>query len=234
MSNSIALGTEAFGRMRVDGTTCDYPTHLKTPCPYCGHWASFAALNYKLNPEARVGSASGICPSCDKSTQFVFVFSFEKPKPQLLEVRMFPALQQSVDMPELPESVPEPLRRSYEDTVRAFNARIYGSAATSGRRTLEGIFKYMVPEASRNVGLYKLIKEVEEYVDFAEPLKRLADAIRSGGNLGAHFDETKEPDAEMAKSIIELLGYLIDYLYVLPSNIKALEDQISEDSGINF
>lgn len=64
----------------------------------------------------------------------------------------------------------------------------------------------------------------------AEPLGKLAHAIRDGGNLGAHFDMEKEPTEEMAKHMVELLNYLISYLYVLPKEIEKLEQSLQRDA----
>nr|WP_281501903.1 DUF4145 domain-containing protein [Aliiroseovarius sp. F20344] len=117
------------------------------------------------------------------------------------------------------------------DTVRAYNAQIYGATATSGRRTLEGIFKFIVPESKQKLPLQKLILEAQSHTDLAEPLRKLSDAIRKGGNLGAHFDLDNEPNETMARQIVELLDYLISYIYVLPDQISKLEDEIPTRSG---
>jgi hypothetical protein len=76
-----------------------------------------------------------------------------------------------------------------------------------------------VPEEKRKANLARLIDLAKEEVDPAAPLRALSHAIRDGGNLGAHFDTDKEPDEAIARQIIELLEYLISYLYVLPSRI---------------
>ena len=67
-------------------------------------------------------------------------------------------------------------------------------------------------------------------LDLAAPLKSLSHAIRDGGNLGAHFDEEREPTEELARQMVELLDYLIAYLYVLPGQIAGLEQSLSKDA----
>jgi hypothetical protein len=94
------------------------------------------------------------------------------------------------------------------------------------RRTLEGIFKYLVPEEKRGMPLAKLIEQVRDGEDLAKPLALLSTAIKDGGNLGAHFDMEREPDQELARQMVELLDYLIPYLYVLPNEIKKLERKL--------
>lgn len=232
MRKSIALAHSVGQGFVSDGTGCQYPSHVATQCPHCGYASLFKWSNNQTNKAAGVSSGSSVCAQCRKVVRFVALFSEAEAgkfqgRPQ--EIRMAPAPVASYEMPDLPLSVPEPLRESLHDTIRAFNAQIYGAAATSGRRTLEGIFKYMLPEKERNQKLFELIRAAEDRIDFKEPLTRLADAIRSGGNLGAHFDEAKKPEVEMARQMVELLNYLIEYLYVLPEQIKELERSIESE-----
>ncbi|WP_157058655.1 DUF4145 domain-containing protein, partial [Pseudomonas meliae] len=91
---------------------------------------------------------------------------------------------------------------------------------------LEGIFKYRVDSSDRTKNLYQLIDLVKNSNDLAAPLETLSHAIRSGGNLGAHFDDENEPTEAMAGKMVELLDYLISYLYVLPSKITDLEKSL--------
>lgn len=76
--------------------------------------------------------------------------------------------------------------------------------------------------------LYKLIETATQQTDLAAPLRSLSHAIRSGGNLGAHFDMEREPDEAVARQIVELLSYLISYLYVLPARIQQLEEDLGK------
>lgn len=95
-------------------------------------------------------------------------------------------------------------------------------------RTLEGIFKFLLPEEKRNAPLAKLIDTAAQEAELTAPLTVLSHAIRSGGNLGAHFDLEHEPDEAVARQIVELLSYLISFLYVLPARINQLESDLSQ------
>ncbi|HEU0277137.1 MAG TPA: DUF4145 domain-containing protein [Rhodanobacteraceae bacterium] len=130
----------------------------------------------------------------------------------------------------LPAEVPEPLKRSFVSTVDSFNARNFVATSVCCRRTLEGIIKYLLPEQHRKGNLVQLIDRAATTIDLAEPLKSLSHAIRDGGNLGAHFDEEKEPTEELARQMVELLDYLIAYLYVLPRQIAGLEHSLGKDA----
>ena len=67
--------------------------------------------------------------------------------------------------------------------------------------------------------LAKAIEKSMEYNDFSKPISELASVLRKGGNLGAHFDMETEPDAKVAKAMVELLEYLISN-YIIFSIIQ--------------
>jgi hypothetical protein len=135
------------------------------------------------------------------------------------------------ELPELGENLPEPLRRAFVSTVEAFNEKNYVATTVCGRRTLEGIFKYLLPPANRGETLAAMIDRATKETDLAAPLKALSHAIRDGGNLGAHFDAEREPDLAVARQMVQLLAYLITYLYVLPRQIKELEERLGKDDS---
>ena len=58
------------------------------------------------------------------------------------------------------------------------------------------------------------------------PLRELADAVRKGGNLGAHFDVDNEPDEQLASVMLDLCEDLLEYLFVLPKRIDDLHSRI--------
>ena len=104
------------------------------------------------------------------------------------------------------------------------------ATAVCCRRTLEGLFKYLLNTPNSQKPLAKLIEDAPAQLDLAKPLTNLSHAIRTGGNLGAHFSLDKEPSKEMAKSMVELLDYIISYLYVLPEEIEKLDKTLAEDA----
>jgi hypothetical protein len=124
--------------------------------------------------------------------------------------------------------VPDALQRSFVSTIDAFNTKNYAATAVCARRTLEGIFKYLVKEEKRRPNLAGLIEIAVNEIDLAAPLRTLSHAVRGGGNLGAHFDPEREPTEPLARQMLELLDYLISYLYVLPEKIAALEKSLNE------
>lgn len=146
-------------------------------------------------------------------------------------IYMYPPAVNYLPAPEFSSDIPDPLLKAFVSTVDAFNASNYVATAVCCRRTLEGIFKYLVPEDQQKKPLDVMIRKVADEKDLAAPLSSLSHAIRSGGNLGAHFDAEKEPTFEMAREMVKLLQYLIEYLYVLPQEIEKLEASLGGPSG---
>jgi hypothetical protein len=192
---------------------------------------TFSLVNH-LDDSARLATAaSAACPHCNTQVQF---WAFRAKKSPTSDdsnpaaVYMYPSAERFFSIPEFSSDVPDALRKSFISTIDAFNSGNYVATAVGGRRTLEGIFKYRVSEDKRNEVLFRLIESVTKEVDLAEPLRTLSHAIRDGGNLGAHFDPEREPTEPLARQMLELLDYLISYLYVLPGKIKQLEQSLGK------
>jgi hypothetical protein len=125
-----------------------------------------------------------------------------------------------------------PLRNAYKSAVNVVNAREWSAAAVMCRRLLEGISKAALPPEAQGYALARQLEELPKYRDFSKPIVELANAVRKGGNLGAHFDLEKEPDEHVAVLMLELCEDLMEYLFTLPLRIEALHQRI-EDLGAN-
>lgn len=206
------------------------PSSVNLECPNCGRAANFGFGNSKLDPTFRTLVHSISCNSCAENVKFFGVYEGEKGHDSRYPFRLFvlAGKKSYLSKPDFSGQIPDSLNRSFLGAVDAYNSDNYAAATVMGRRTLEGIFKFLVAPDKQDLSLYKLIEEAQNSTDFSGPLRRLSAAIRTGGNLGAHFDLEREPDVEMARQIIELLQYFIEYLYVLPKQIDELEDRLSQ------
>jgi hypothetical protein len=200
------------------------PKVVGSRCPHCSEAVVFDLGSGVRDARRQCASQTAACPNCAKETHF---WSLHKNSGQFIELWASPHVKerQPKDFGDL---VPEPLRRSYASTVLALSSKNYVATAVCARRTLEGIFKYALPPEHQKLNLAKAIEEVQKTRDLAKPLTMLSHAIRQGGNLGAHFDEDREPTAPLAEQMVELLEYLIEYLYTLPGDIARLEQALSE------
>lgn len=207
------------------------PTSISTVCPHCGEKGIFALANHQDDTARLAIASTAHCPGCNHNVQFWAVRHEQVPKDDTnnpAAVFMYPVAKNHYPNPNFAPDIPDALQRAFVSTIDAFNSRNYAATAVCARRTLEGIFKYLVAEEKRNTNLARLIEHAKNDIDLAAPLTSLSHAIRDGGNLGAHFDMEKEPNETLARQMVELLDYLISYLYVLPKEIKKLEQNLGK------
>jgi hypothetical protein len=141
---------------------------------------------------------------------------------------MYPAVANHFPTRTFSSDVPLSLQNAVTSTIQSLNSKNFVATAVCARRSLEGLFKYLVADPQkRSQPLAKLIEQGTQDADLVRPLTTLSHAIRDGGNLGAHFDLEAEPTEEIARQMVKLLDYLISYLYELPKEIEALEQSLS-------
>jgi hypothetical protein len=131
-------------------------------------------------------------------------------------------------MPEISESpkMSAAMNRSYSSAVNVYNTGEWNATAMACRRLLEGVTATFLPKEKHGLVLAKRLEALPSYISLDRPILTLADAIRKGGNLGAHFDEERETDETTATMMIDLLEYLIQYLFVIPKQIEQLHARI--------
>ena len=203
------------------------PKSINTLCPFCNILNAFALRGH--HPGALVWTAISQCASCEEQATFIVVGptkTNDVKQAGVREICIYPEPEDWHASISFAGEIPDWLSRSFNSTVEAYNARQYVATAVCARRTLEGLFKSLVPEDKKTLVLAKLIEEASKSTNLVEPLHKLSHAVRAGGNLGAHFDEAKEPDQEMAKHMVELVEYLISYLFVLPKKIDGLNSTL--------
>jgi hypothetical protein len=209
------------------------PRTVSVVCPHCGEKGNFSPGDAQDDTRRLAVSATGACPACNGKVHFLTLRAKQGSSFEPVTVYMHPSSSAYFPAPELPSNVPEPLQRAFSSTIDSLNSKNYTATAVGARRTLEGIFQFLVkPDDTnrRRPTLSEMIQTVTNSIDLAKPLKSLAHGIRGGGNLGAHFDPTNEPSAALARQMVELLDYLISYLYVLPQQIERLEQSLGRSN----
>jgi len=169
------------------------------------------------------------CPGCRESVLFIYLTE-TNPANHSYSGNLFisPAGDTRIALEgiEQAEKLPESIKKAYFSTINVLNAHEWTATSVLCRRVLEGITKSIVPEDQRNKPLANQLKDLPSHINLTEPILTLADAIRKGGNLGAHFDAEKEPNEEISSLMVDVLDYLIEYLFILPARIKSLHDKI--------
>lgn len=230
MSSTSIIRPEFRGTRREIGDK-SVPTSLACTCPSCGEKGVFPLNHSSAHLFPNTWVSTGACPSCQFKPEFFVAFEKENEDDRLkepVEVVMFPAPVNSLAPLELPQSLPETLKSAILDAEQSFRVGLYSPALTCGGRALEGIFKHLSSDDDVQKKLYHLIEEVCSGEAAAQPLKKLAHAIREGRNIGAHFDEKISPDEKSAFLVIELLHYIVSYFFLLPDKIAELEELVSK------
>jgi hypothetical protein len=204
------------------------PSAVDLVCPHCSRKVTFSLTWGGINDTLMFTTSR--CPGCNKVSTFILV-DFEELEPggdqkARLFVNPAPRVRYPIEGISDIEEFSEGLQRAYSSAINVYNVREWSAAAVLCRRALEGITVALIPESERKGSLYSLLQSLPEHRDLRAPIMTLADAIRKGGNLGAHFDLEKEPDEETVTLMIDLLDYLLEYLFILPRKIDRLHQSI--------
>lgn len=204
------------------------PSVFSLRCGPCGARSIYNAT-WKVEAPHFAATGVSVCPGCRSPitllAAYLPVSERELPTPAMVTVYPPPHIGYVLSSPI--DGLSPALQRALTSTIDSFNSKNYTATAVGCRRALEGIFQYLLPLEQRRDTLHKMIESVTKTVDLAAPIKGLSHAIRGGGNLGAHFNEDVEPDGAMATKMVDLLDYLVSYLYVLPSRISGLEGDLA-------
>ena len=102
---------------------------------------------------------------------------------------------------------------------------MWDACLTSCRKTLEGIVK---TEGNSTGGtLFHQLEDFFNDQDLSQPLVHLTNTLRQGGNIGAHFDLEREPDQNVARMMLDLIEYFLEFVYILPNKSAELEARIA-------
>ena len=209
------------------------PHAVDTICPFCGRLVTFTLIAWHTAPHVGAQTMKSRCSGCDKSASFLWVegsdvpenrFSDEKalyvwPSPKLIRGPIIGL--------EAAANFPDRLKKDYSSALNTYNVRLWPAAAVLCRRILEGLCKVVLPENCHNLALAQQLKVLPDHVDLRDPILKLVDGIRLGGNIGAHFDTEREPDQETIEMMLDLLDYIIEYLFILPGRIDKLHDKLA-------
>lgn len=208
----------------VDDGQRSHPAVVGWMCGYCRQNVHFSAGKWREIAKNHWHSDAQ-CPLCHGAVQ-LFTMNVGTGMKSLCggSLYMYPPSQARAPSAEILASsrLADPIKRAYESAVNVVRMREWSAAAMACRRLLEGITKMALPPALQGEVLAKQLEAFPKHVDLGKPLLDLADAVRKGGNLGAHFDLEREPNEEVATMMLDLCEDLIEYLFGLPERIDEL------------
>lgn len=169
-------------------------------------------------------SLLGPCPSCQFTSRFFCLGA----SPEDAQLFIYPAPPGGRREPVQAdaEQFAGRVQSAYEQAVSAFNAQQWAAAAVMCGRALEAVVKTSAPEGKRQGTLGHLLKSFPENMNANGTIAALTDAIRRGRNIAAHFDEHLDVDEHLAGLLLDLLDSVVEYVYVLPTRIAALDESL--------
>ena len=211
-----------------------FPQSVNVNCPFCAIKVAFAPERHAYDPHRKTVASVARCPSCGQSVSIWVIDpgpANDSSKKGSGTVAMFPPpIRPRQPIPGA-TLMPPRVAKAYSDVLGVYNANVWSATATQVRRTLEGVLTDLLPADKRQGTLADQIRNLPSSVDLGKPLVTLADGIRQGGNLGAHFDNDKDPDQPTAEAMLDLIEYLIEYMYTLPGMIQQLHDRLAALDG---
>lgn len=205
-----------------------YPLSLDVDCPHCGRRANFTTSSPLYDINRQTLGATGKCAACQRNI-YIWTFNPYAPSktstPGCEQLLIHPQPRNQHPVIDGFDLLPEPIQRAYRDTVIIYNTGVYSATATLCRRTLEGIVNEL-QEGEQNGNLYNRLEGLSKSLNLATPLITLSHAVRKAGNLGAHYNLEREPDKATVQATIELIEYLLEYVYTLPGRIDKLNAHI--------
>jgi uncharacterized protein DUF4145 len=123
----------------------------------------------------------------------------------------------------LDDAIPEGLRDSYAEAMRALSARAPRAAAVMLRRTVEGIvMESGSTEAQKALGrnLAAGLRVMADEHGLDANLAQWAAEVRLTANIGAHYDPLEDVSDGEATDLARLTRQLLHYLYEMPAQLK--------------
>jgi len=213
------------------------PKAIDTLCPFCNYLVSLTLERVMEDTPRKNINASGRCPRCDEES-FIWII---KPlpinrdgEPTCKEILIYPPLQMKDERKSIEgiDKIPEPISRAYKVTIDVYNSGIWAACGAACRRTFEGVVKDIFDERDSKESLFKHLESLPEKVDLPSTLIHLAESLRKGGNISEHFDFEKEPDEKVAEAMLDLLEYIIQYVYIFKDKAKELEERLDKPEVI--
>lgn len=221
--------SDAFIPQWTDDAPFRSPARVDTICPHCGLSIVFELKQWTRTGSGLAAATEAACSSCGRTVSFFASTGAGNNGRGEASFYMHPSpdfLRQPLEDISRVKEFDESLQRAYAASINVYNAREWTGTAVVCRRTLEDIAKALLPSDQRKLSLALQIEALPRRRDLAKPMLLLSDALKRSGSLGAFFDLEKIPDQHTATLIIDLLEYLIQYLFILPERIQQLHNEV--------
>ncbi len=207
------------------------PVAVDYLCPFCNRSISFTSFRWSTVTANTLATGYCRCPACADVATFIFIEVPSKRKRKNHELYIYPAPKRKIPLEgaEESENLSSVLLREYLSAINVYNTNEWNATAVICRRLLEGITNTLLPKELHVKSLFQKLKLLPKHQNLGEPIIKLSDAIRLGGNKGAHFDPNQEPNEKTASLMLELSEYLLEYLFIIPQKVEHFHDTITKE-----
>ncbi|MHB8377134.1 MAG: DUF4145 domain-containing protein [Dehalococcoidia bacterium] len=177
-------------------------------CPHCLARTNFGNAGPNIGWNGRTHSL-WVCQNCQG---VVYVSSLEN------DFQYYPSVKT-----EAPDELPQTVREDYNEAIRSMNANNPKSAVIMCRAALQAAMR---EQGANGENLKQEIDDLADRHVVPAALRDWAHDIRDGGNLVAHPAPGKVIDMRDAQELMALTESVFQYLYVVPSQVKARRETI--------
>ncbi|RHW25220.1 DUF4145 domain-containing protein [Nocardioides immobilis] len=209
------------------------PVAIDSVCPVCRKSVTFVPGDASNLHAVRGQPLNVRCPRCGDTVSLIRLGGVAAGDVRLYFDAEDPARPPVADLDLVPDDVISPaLKKAYQSALNVLAIGEPEATAVTCRRVLEGITRKVLPADVQTTNLARRIEALtNEREALARPLLELSDTLREGGNLGAHFSDEIETSIDDARRMVDLLDYLITYLFVLPEQIHRFRAEVLKESS---
>ena len=196
------------------------PSAIDTVCHACSRSVTLTADNWN-DYENKGLPKTTRCPRCGTKVDVIRLGGLDQKSARIYVDAAQPSRPPLAGIGSVPEDVlSRKLKREYQSALNVLAIGEAEATAITCRRVLEGITWSLVPPDNRKGSLYKNLQELANNTEMlAKPILELANLLRTEGNAGAHFDEAREVTVDDAKNMMDLLEFLLQYLFIIPNQV---------------
>lgn len=204
------------------------PKSIQSECPQCRITTEFMInANFQSSKNGIVTESS--CPTCKKSTVFI-IMTKDGHEEQHADTYIYDvqASKHLINHIESLPNIPKDLIRAYRSAINVHQTRENSATAVMSKRVIESILKHFLKEKSKGQPLSQQLEILPNHVDLAKPIQSLSQLLHAESSLNKMLELESEMDYETTSLLVDLLEYIIEYLFVLPGKIEVTHNKIAK------
>ena len=205
------------------------PDSIPSICAKCNRAMGLMIDTHCYASQTRTVNCDVHCSLCGAKAK-AWLVELITEKPFYKEIWTLPIPKGTLKSKFSDKDLPERLFKAYLSAIDCYNAGIYTAAINECGRVIEGITADNFPSDGDRKQLKELSANCHKNSNaentLFKPILKLSSAIRLSRRSGSHFNLTEDPDVNLAKEVISLTEYAIEYFYLLEGRSKHMKETI--------